>query len=278
VPDKTDESRVADLRTQAEVARQAGDWEEFSRLADQADELESLTPLDPRTTLNDMFKGTINPPASFRDALGAFFDDGVADQIEAMAAQLELAADEAGAKLYDARERLAELIAKDGPNSPRVKLAQREIPELEAAYEAAKAEHVQAGRAAVQTEAHLAAAGRAILQERQPKLVEAGDQLRAARATAERIRQTPSASAEDRFAAEQAALDAEKNYREVKAWAEKPPSHAEKRERLQAQLDAFETKQAEMAEALRRGTEPGASEEDLAAMYEAASARASMSG
>jgi hypothetical protein len=267
---------VADLRTQAELARQAGDWEEYARLADQADEIESTTPLDPHT--DNPFRGVANPPASFREALGAFFDDGTADKIEAMATELEHKADEAGAALLDARDRLNDLIRRDGEGTPRVKITEREVAKLQAAFDEAKAEHVQAARSAVQTEQHLAAAERAILQERQPKLVEAGNALRAARSIADQIRRTPTASTEDRFAAEQAALDAEKSYHEVKTWAESKPTHAEKRERLQAQLDAHENRQAEMAEALRRGMAPDATEADVAAMHEAAAARASMSG
>jgi hypothetical protein len=267
---------VADLRTQAEIARRDGDYDRYTALADQADEIESTTPLDPRT--DNPFRGVANPPASFRDALGAFFDSGTADKIEAMATELEHRADEAGAALYDARDRLNDLIRRDGAGAPRAKVAEREVAKLQAAFDEAKAEHIQAARSAVQTEAHLAAAERAILTERQPRLAEAENALRAASNEAERIRRTPTASTEDRFAAEQAALDAKKAYHEVKTWAETKPTHAEKRERLQAQITARETRQAEIAQALERGMSPEATEADIVAMHEAATARASMSG
>jgi hypothetical protein len=276
MPDKTDESKVADLRVQAEQARQAGDWERYTALADQADELESTLPFDIRT--DNPWRGVANPPPSFRDALATFFDEGVADRIEAMATELEHKADEAGAALLDARDKLNDLIRRDGEGSPRVKIAQREVAKLQTAFDEAKAEHVAGARSAIQTEQHFAAAERAILQERQPKLAEAENALRAARNEADRLARTPTATTEDRLAAQQAALDAEKNYREVEAWAKTRPSHAEKRQRLQAQLDAHETKQAEMAEALRRGMAPEATEADIAALHEAAAARASMSG
>ena len=262
---------VADLRTQAEQARQSGDFDDYMRLSAQADDIEATTPLDPHT--DNPFRGVANPPASFRDALGVFFDEGTADRIEATANELEVKADEAGAALFDARDKLNELIAKDGPNTPRVKIAERAIPGLEAAYEDAKATYTQAGRSAVQVEEHLAAAERAIGRERQPKLQEAEGALAQAKAEADRLHRTPTATAEQRLGADQLVLDATKARDAIKVWAEAKPTHAEKRERLQAQVDAHDQQLADYRAAFEKGV---AGDEE--AMAEAMAARVQMSG